>query len=434
MAGFSSVTGDEAIMFADNASFDGTQRGGKMTADGQVWIGSVIAPHVRKGLPTGVASNSAPVMQAVYGNGTLAFENRNWETAYTVDSSSAIGVRGTFNNLQNAINAAVADGVASGTQMALIYIRDETISANITIPNNARIQLKGQAPASQFGSTTPITEIQGTVTLGNSSSYLVLENITFNQSNATGVILVSGSTCEATNCNISNISGAGTLVATNSTFGGLSGLSASYMVDCEMSLGQSGTPWLLQGTHHFINCYSRIGETCSLNFDTGGAGVIRNCTGLNISGNTNGVVQIEETTISAAVTLASATTRISGLTVDNAVGSVPTSLITTAPSLLRGQQQGNVMIRRSVTVNGNVTNNDQYVGCNKAGALAISLVTTNFIVGQVITFKDESGAAFTNNITITPTSGTIDGAATFVINTNYQAINLIFNGTNYFVF
>ncbi len=47
MAGFSSVTGDEAIMFADNASFDGTQRGGKMTADGQLWIGSTASRHVK---------------------------------------------------------------------------------------------------------------------------------------------------------------------------------------------------------------------------------------------------------------------------------------------------------------------------------------------------------------------------------------------------
>ena len=49
MAGFSSVTGDEAIMFADNCSFDGTQRGGKMTTDGQLWVGSTASRHVKLG-------------------------------------------------------------------------------------------------------------------------------------------------------------------------------------------------------------------------------------------------------------------------------------------------------------------------------------------------------------------------------------------------
>lgn len=52
MGGFSSVTGDETIMFADNASFDGTQRGGKMTTNGQLWIGSTAARHIKLGTLT----------------------------------------------------------------------------------------------------------------------------------------------------------------------------------------------------------------------------------------------------------------------------------------------------------------------------------------------------------------------------------------------
>jgi hypothetical protein len=52
MAGFSSVTGQESIVYADNASFDGTSRGGRMTTNGQLWIGSTVAPHVRLGTLT----------------------------------------------------------------------------------------------------------------------------------------------------------------------------------------------------------------------------------------------------------------------------------------------------------------------------------------------------------------------------------------------
>ena len=39
--GSSSITGDEAILFTDNMSFDGTHRSGKMTTDGQLWIGEM---------------------------------------------------------------------------------------------------------------------------------------------------------------------------------------------------------------------------------------------------------------------------------------------------------------------------------------------------------------------------------------------------------
>lgn len=49
MAGSSNISGDESIIFADNASFDGTERGGKMTTNGQLWIGSTTSPHVRLG-------------------------------------------------------------------------------------------------------------------------------------------------------------------------------------------------------------------------------------------------------------------------------------------------------------------------------------------------------------------------------------------------
>lgn len=59
MAGSSSITGLESIIFADNASFNGTERGGAMTLDGQLWIGSTALPHVRLGQiisPTGTVT------------------------------------------------------------------------------------------------------------------------------------------------------------------------------------------------------------------------------------------------------------------------------------------------------------------------------------------------------------------------------------------
>lgn len=46
--GFSSRTGDENILFIDNISFDGTKRGGVMTQDGEIWLGSSTLPRVRK--------------------------------------------------------------------------------------------------------------------------------------------------------------------------------------------------------------------------------------------------------------------------------------------------------------------------------------------------------------------------------------------------
>lgn len=52
MAGSSSITGQQSILFADNMSFDGTARGGAMTTNAQLWIGSTASPHVRVGTIT----------------------------------------------------------------------------------------------------------------------------------------------------------------------------------------------------------------------------------------------------------------------------------------------------------------------------------------------------------------------------------------------
>ena len=60
---------------------------------------------------------------------------------------------------------------------------------------------------------------------------------------------------------------------------------------------------------------------------------------------------------------------------------------------------------------------DYTLSVNRSGAVAITLLAPTGS-GRIKIIKDKSLAAATNNITITPASGTIDGAASLVINTN----------------
>lgn len=69
------------------------------------------------------------------------------------------------------------------------------------------------------------------------------------------------------------------------------------------------------------------------------------------------------------------------------------------------------------------------------GTCAIEIPST-FATGEwhFLWIKDAAGNAGTNNITIsTESSETIDGAATAVINSNYSAVGIYTDGTNYFV-
>lgn len=51
--------------------------------------------------------------------------------------------------------------------------------------------------------------------------------------------------------------------------------------------------------------------------------------------------------------------------------------------------------------------------------------------GTTFVIKDGKGDAAVNNITITPAAGTIDGAATFVINVNYGSVTVVASGNEW---
>lgn len=76
---------------------------------------------------------------------------------------------------------------------------------------------------------------------------------------------------------------------------------------------------------------------------------------------------------------------------------------------------------------------DRVIGVNRAGAVTVTLPTTEVRKGRVYTVKDESGAAATNNITVaTEGSETIDGSATDTIGENYGAKTYYSDGSNWF--
>ena len=68
---------------------------------------------------------------------------------------------------------------------------------------------------------------------------------------------------------------------------------------------------------------------------------------------------------------------------------------------------------------------DYLIDVNVAGLASVSLPVSP--TGTVYIIKDISGAASTNNITVTATT-TIDGAPNAVINVDYGSVTLVYNG------
>lgn len=73
---------------------------------------------------------------------------------------------------------------------------------------------------------------------------------------------------------------------------------------------------------------------------------------------------------------------------------------------------------------------EDYVGVNFAGAVALTLNTVN---NKRVTIKDESGAAATNVITITPSTGLIEGQASVTISVNWMALTLVCRVGSWFI-
>ena len=118
----------------------------------------------------------------------------------------------------------------------------------------------------------------------------------------------------------------------------------------------------------------------------------------------------------------------SGITITNGAGSI--SISTAGSDILNYTQVTFAMSPYLVTAT------DEYLGVNTSAGGVTILLPNAPTTGRVFYVKDRNGTANTNNIGVTTVGGvvTIDGAATYTINTSYSAITLIFNGSSYEVF
>jgi hypothetical protein len=83
-----------------------------------------------------------------------------------------------------------------------------------------------------------------------------------------------------------------------------------------------------------------------------------------------------------------------------------------------------------------VLTTDYYISVNSSGGAITVQLPNAATVGKTFIIKDRTGSAATNNITITTVGGAvnIDGATTFVMNSAYQSISVLGNGTTYEIY
>lgn len=301
MAGFSNVNGDESIVYGDNVSFDGTERGGKVTTNGQLLIGATASPHIRvntltagsgvtiangagtitisagasvpttftedSGSATPVANNlnvlgqkagTVPVMFTTGSGSTVNIEDRTWTTPFVVDASSTVGLRGTYTTIASALT----DAVSGQT----IYIRPGTYTENLTLKAGVNLAAWGGS------------ELTPTVTIvGNATATFVgtcsISDIRL-QTNAAAFLTVSGSS--ATTVNLKNCY----LNCTNATgisFSSSSSSSFIYIFNCRGDIGTTGISVFAHsgaGILTFDDCYMGVSGNSVTASTVSGSGVL----------------------------------------------------------------------------------------------------------------------------------------------------------------
>lgn len=90
------------------------------------------------------------------------------------------------------------------------------------------------------------------------------------------------------------------------------------------------------------------------------------------------------------------------------------------------------MAIRTVTANTTVNAGDNTILVNPAAAVTITLPATATIAGRIYTIK-KIGGGLDNAVTITPTSGQIEGGTSYVIYNDWTFVTLQTDGTNWYI-
>jgi len=108
---------------------------------------------------------------------------------------------------------------------------------------------------------------------------------------------------------------------------------------------------------------------------------------------------------------------------------------TTAPTISNGVYSGSIVESgRVISAAGAVTvvSTDNMIIINKTvGAPTAVNLHASPATWHTLVIKDDKGDAATNNITITPNAGNIDGAGNFVMSISYGSAKIVYNGTQW---
>ncbi len=395
----------------------------------------------------GQKAGVVPVNSTAITAGQLFVANNTWQTQYVVDASTTLGLEGTFQTIQSAIDQAVIDGASLSVEKK-IFIRYGSYTENLNIP--AGIYLEGDS-IYLSGGLPQFTTITGNHNV-NSTNIFRSQGINFLNIDATADTFTGSSTnlfffnrCEFQN------TGTGLFFTMNFNSSIITSCifsAPAYLQPISITSGSTGIifdnclftqcGFTNEGSVTFLNCQNIGPITC-----VGGSA---NVTAYNclfnsnpycINGTGNGLT-LTNCTFNANSTdyPIQYTGQESYLVNCNILQSTPSLGIYDGGCKIGSpaSMTGNIYTRHLFATDTTAAIDDFYIGITDTSVPRTVNLQPSSGLDRTWIVKDESLAAGTNNITVVSASGLIDGAASYVINTNGGAAQFIADGAgNYFV-
>lgn len=409
MAGSSSITGNQTVTFTDNMSFDGTDRGGAMTTDGQLWIGATASNRANDGghVRLGSITSSDGSINVVNGPGSIDIRGQ----AQGFQPNAVLQEFDDFLGSNSAVSGASKlawsfilsnNGMTDGTSDHPGIYQTGTSQANAGI----YLGTTSNGPIVLGGGTTTLTWIVQLPTLstgGNSYNYY---------------------------CGFADAT----------TLGGFDDLFVNGLY-FKYNHALNGGQWTINSTRASVTTSVSTASVVTTSWTT--LSIVIN------AGNTSASFYVNNVLVGTAITTNLPTVAICPfIGIYNLAGTNPITLFDlfyivitlsnprpgpTNPAITGSN--GRLLLSYTATpISYQVLGTDAIIGVTStAAARTITMPNASLTTGQQWEIKDESGAAATNNITVSGNGFNIDGAATYVINTNYGSVSIYWSGTNYFL-
>lgn len=381
----------------------------------------------------GQTYKTIPIVSTGTDSGDTIINNLTFSSVYIVDSN-AVDTPGTFPNIQSALDESFANGDAAGGKIAHIQLRTEDsqgyFTENLSFADGSSYYLEGIGAEYQ-----PTFQVLRTIVIGNhtttGTTTLYAKNIYFSESGGFAFTGVTLQNFFFKNCALSFSSDAAAIncsdcLITNGESLAAPGYTAHNCFVQQMNIGPNGTGGGTGSTYsaiNFDNVTSFLGyfQDCTFSIITGsilGSGIFApkfyNCQ-LNGSNTVTGnYIAIG----SFKANVDSGTTNFFA----------PSSEIQSSPN-----QKGNTVLIKKISADYALEQGVEYVGIDTSGGpITITFpdnITNPMFIGREYEFKDETGNANVNNVTIDGNGLLLDGQSTIVGNKEHFYVRVMFDGT-----